>query len=151
MATLAEQRAAIRAGMAASRQATGAAERRAIGQRMVNERRGIKEDLNALESSPRKSGQLRTLERKGARPATSGVGYWNPDRLPISGAGIASPLIEKLAVVEGVGVPDREYWPNGLTTSDGLFVLPAMKTMNLIDANGAAVQIQLANPEGTVV
>ena len=151
MANLAEQRRAIGADITASRQSTAQAERRAIGAAMEASRRGtLKSDLNALESSPRKSGQLRTLERKGARPATSGVGYWNPARMPTSGAGIASPLIEKLTVVEGVGVPDRDYWPNGLTTSDGLFVLPAMKTLNLIDANGAAVQVQLANPEGTM-
>ncbi len=151
MASLAEQRRAIGAGITASRQSTAGAERRAIGAAMEASRRGtLKNDLNALETSPRKSGQLRTLERKGARPATSGVGVWNPSRVPSSGAGIASPLIEKLAVVEGVSVPDREYWPNGLTTSDGLFVLPAMKTLNLIDANGADVQIQLADPEGTM-
>jgi len=74
--SLADERRAIAQGMAASRAATGADERRAIGQRLVNERRGIKEDLNALEKSPRKNAQLPQLERRGTRvPAVEwGVG-----------------------------------------------------------------------------
>lgn len=134
MASLAEQRRAIGAGITASRQATAGAERRAIGAAMEASRRGtLKSDLNALETSPRKSGQLRTLERKGARPATSGVGYWNPSRVPSSGAGLASPLTE----------PDynaREYHPaQYLQSADGIFVwqVEPVKKIVMRDANDA--------------
>lgn len=153
--TLAQERAAIRAGITASRQATGAAERRAIGAAMEASRRGtLKSDLNALESSPRKSGQLRTLERKGTRPATSGVGHWNPARMPSSGGGgIASPLTEKTKVVDGFIVPDRDLYESATTTTtDGIFtmLLSPIKTLKLTDANDAAADINLAAPKTPV-
>jgi len=50
----------------------------------------------------------------------------------------------------GKTVPKREYWPGGLTSSDGLFIFPAIKTLNMTDANSAKVQFQLADPNGTI-
>ena len=76
--SLADERRAIRNGVAASRAST------------------FKSDLNALESSRRKSGGLLALERRGARVATKGRGAWNPANVPSTGTGggIASPLTE---------------------------------------------------------
>lgn len=149
MATLADQRRAIGADLTASRQSNAQAERRAIGAAMEASRRGtLKSDLNALETSPRKSGQLRTLERKGARPATSGVGVWNPDRLPSTGGGgVASPFIE------GAGSGDtpvfaRTYHDTATTvvTTDGLIALEVLQvsTITMHDANGAEVVMRFA-------
>lgn len=148
MASLAEQRRAIGAGITASRQATAGAERRAIGAAMEASRRGtLKNDLNALETSPRKSGQLRTLERKGARPATSGVGYWNPSRVPSSGAGIASPLVEGPGTGE-TAVFARTYHDTATTvvTTDGLIALEVLQVDTIImhDANGGEVVMRFA-------
>lgn len=154
MATLQEQRQAIAQGMAASRAPTGAAERQATGAAMVARRTGrsIKDDLNALETPTRQRAQLRDLERRGARPPTPGVGTWNPANQSSNGtAGIASPLIEKTKVVDGKTLPDNELWPQGHTSSDGLFVLPAVKTERFIDANGAEEVRNYANPAGVPV
>lgn len=151
MASLQEQRQAIAAGMAASRQATGAAERRATGQRIIEERTGkaVAEDINRLVNQPRQRRSLRTVPPVGAVPAGKGRGTYTE---PTSGtAGIASPLIEKTKVVDGKTLPDNELWPQGHTSSDGLFVLPAWKTLKLTDANGAEVVIQLADPQGVAV
>lgn len=116
-------------------------------------RRGttIKDALNALETPRRQSGRLRELERQGARPTTAGVGNWNPAAQPSTGGGIASPLTEKTKVVDGKTLPDNELWPQGHTSSDGLFVLPAWKTLNLTDANGAEVVFEFADPQGIAV
>lgn len=138
--TLADERRGIAQGMAASRAATGGAERRAIGQslvderrgigqRLVDERRGIKEDLNALEKSPRKSAQLPQLERRGSRPPAMGVGSWNPARVPSSGGGLVSPIAE----VERTYYPDRLIW-----SSEGLVAWTLKPTKELVmqDAEG---------------
>lgn len=151
MATLADQRRAIRAGVNSSRAATGADARRAIGEQIIKDRRGesVVQDLNRLITPQAQRRTLRTVPPVGAVPATRGRGTYTPP--PATGGGIASPLIERLVIVDGQAVGDREYWPNGHTTSDGLFVLPAIKTWNFIDAAGAAVQLQLADPEGSPV
>jgi len=71
--------------------------------------------------------------------------------------GIASPLIEgETAPAPPVGDPDavmtgtpqldRTYWPEGLKSSDGLFILPAIKELVMRDANGDKVLFQLADP-----
>lgn len=129
--SLADERRAIAQGMAASRAATGADERRAIGQRLVNERRGIKEDLNALEKSPRKNAQLPQLERRGTRGPAVGVGSWNPNRVPSSGGGggLVSPITE----VSRTYHPDRLVW-----SSEGLVAFTRKPTNELLmqDAEG---------------
>lgn len=146
--TLADERRGIAQGMAASRAATGGAERRATGQslvderrgiaqRLVDERRGIKEDLNALEKSPRKGAQLPQLERRGTRQPAMGVGSWNPNRVPAASGGIASPLVEQPGTRELSGEVS-------LVSVDGLIVMrvPRSVTYHMLDANGAEAVIQ---------
>lgn len=115
--------------------AGSSAERSAIGQR-------IRDDLERSLRPERKEKVLPVLPGKGALPTRVGVGEWPAEGRGGNGGGIASPLTEASAAA-------REYWPDGLRSSDGLFILPAIKTLNLTDADGAAVQITLANPDGT--
>ncbi|RIA22672.1 hypothetical protein DFO61_3362 [Ectopseudomonas oleovorans] len=138
--TLADERRGIAQGMAASRAATGGAERRAtgqslvderrgIGQRLVDERRGIKDDLNALEKSPRKNAQLPQLERRGTRGPAMGVGSWNPARVPSTGGGgLVSPITEVSRTVH----PDRLEW-----SSEGLVAFTRKPTKELIMEDAA--------------
>ena len=124
--SLADERRAIRNGVAASRAST------------------FKSDLNALESSRRKSGGLLALERRGARVATKGRGSWNPANVPSTGGGggIASPLTE-------TSYAAREFWGDHyFLTSDGFFAhqLQPVKKLVMQDANGNPVVQQLAEP-----
>ena len=110
----------------------------------------FKGDLNTLETRQRRSADLPILEPVGPRPATRGRGeYVEP--IASGGGGIASPLTEKTKVVSGKTVPDADFWPSGYPSSDGLFVLPAEKTRRFLDADGADVQIDYANPVGVPV
>lgn len=148
MATLAEQRAAIAAGMQASRTSNAAAERQAIHDNMVARRtgRGVQRDLNSLESSKRKSGELKGVEPRGARPATRSAGEARVEPARSTGGGIASPLTEAVVDVGGEMVADREYYAAGITSSDGLLVLPAIKKTTFTDANGAEEIRNYATP-----
>lgn len=119
--TLAQERAAIRAGVNSSRASS------------------LKRDLNSLEASRRRTQELNTLERKGLRPATRGRGVWKEPSTDNAGGGIANPITEPLFSA-------REFWPEGLTSSDGLFVLPATKKVVMQDANDAEVIFEYANP-----
>ena len=79
-------------------------ERRASGRRMEAQRKAIgaavrasrqstfKQDLNALETAPRRQGSLRAVEPVGARPAVMGKSYYTPPPATGGGGGIASPL-----------------------------------------------------------
>lgn len=119
---LAQERESIRAGIEAARAST------------------FRRDLNSLETRRRKVQELNTLERRGARPATKGRGSWNPNKPRLGGgSGIASPLNEPSFAA-------REYWPSGWPSSDGLFEVPAIKVLHLEDADGAKVEINLAEP-----
>lgn len=118
--TLAEERAATRSGVAASRAST------------------FKRDLNSLETARRQIQVLNTLERKGLRAATRGRGVWKEPAKTGTG-GIASPVTEPAFAA-------REYWPAGLVSSDGLFVLPAPKKLVMTDAGGSEVIFEYANP-----
>jgi hypothetical protein len=125
--------------------------RQAIGQTMTAERQAIgqriRDDLNRSLMPERKQKLLPELPAKGALGVQVGVGAWKGCGAAAGGGGIASPLTEKTVTVDGKTVPDREYWP-GLTSSDGLFILPAIKTLNLTGANGAEVIVELASPVG---
>lgn len=118
--SLADERAATRSGVAASRAST------------------FKRDLNSLETARRQTQVLNTLERKGQRVATRGRGVWKEPAKTGTGGGIAGPLVEPDA-------QQRAWWPNGYASTDGLLVLPAIKTLKLQDANGEPVEIQLAD------
>ena len=57
-----------------------------------------------------------------------------------AGGGIASPLIE-------TSYASRTYHVGVMvTSSDGLFTFQALKTINFVDANSNAVQLQFAAP-----
>lgn len=143
MATLEEQRRASGEAMVARRGtgAQAAAARQAIGDAMVARRTGqsLVDTLNRVVDTPKRRSPLKTVEPRGSLPTQRGRGDWKEPASSGTGGGIASPLIEADAGT-------RTYWPSGWLSSDGLFVLPAIKTLDLTDANDAPVQIQLANP-----
>lgn len=146
MATNEESRRGSGAAMEEMRRKSGRAmeqSRRAGGQAMIERRTGQSEvdDIRSLLEPPRNRPTLRSQEPRGAIPAQRGRGTYDPAKAGHSAGGIASPLTESSAAT-------REYWPAGLTSSDGLFVLPAIKKLSLTDANGAAVVVELANPAG---
>ncbi|RRV41269.1 hypothetical protein EGJ86_07230 [Pseudomonas sp. o96-267] len=141
MATLAQQRAAIAAGMRASRQATSEASRRATGEAIVSRRTGRDEvdDLNAVISQPRQRTSLRSVEPRGSVPAL--VGRGNYAAPPATGGGIASPLVEPTAST-------REYYdPVLLPTTDGLAWVRwrSVKKFVMQDANDDEVILEFAN------
>ncbi len=103
---------------------------------------------------------LKREEPRGGIPARRGYAEANgqPGTDQPTGGGIASPLIEGAVppeppendpdkVMTAVPKLARAYWPDGLWSSDGLFMLPALKTITLRDANGARVIVQLAEPK----
>lgn len=144
MSTSADQRRAIGAGISNSRAATGAAERRAIGNRIVTERRGesVVEDLNRLITPTRQRRTLRTVQPVGALPVTRGRGNYVPPPANNAGGGIASPLTETSYALREV------YDPLYLTTSDGVMVWEFLPPKKIIftDANGAEVVEIYAEP-----
>lgn len=147
MSTQEERRRAIGRRLTEERQAIGrrlTEERQAIGRRIVEERTGqrIRDDLSRSLPPERPRKTLGAIQAKGALPVQVGVGEWRGGGEASGTGGIASPLTETDAIA-------REYWPAGLRSSDGLFVLPALKTLRLSDANGAEVVVQLADPEGS--
>lgn len=133
MATLAQQRAAIAAGMRASRQGTSEASRRATGEAMVSRRTGRDEvdDLNAVITQPRQRTTLRSVEPRGSVPAQ--VGRGNYQAPAGGGAGVASPFTET------PGTRTYHETPIVIQSTDGsTFIavkMPAIVTMS--DANGA--------------
>ncbi|WP_049325960.1 hypothetical protein [Stutzerimonas stutzeri] len=140
MATLQEQRQAIAAGMSASRAATGQASRQATGQAMIEQRTGkaVAADINRLTRPQQSRKTLSPIQPVGALPASRGRGVYKP---PAAGgtAGIASPVIE-------VSAATRAYWPGGWPSNDGLLVLPAIRHVQMQDANGAEVIFDYADP-----
>lgn len=151
---LGDARRASGKAMEAARRAIGTsneAERRGIGTAMEASRRGTTvDDINAVVAPSRTTKSLPEVQSRGAVPEARSSGTYKEPASGNKGGGIASPLTEKTNSVDGKTVPDREYYAGGLTSSDGLFILPAIKTMNMTDANGAAVQFQYADPNGTV-
>ena len=153
MATNEQIRRAIGANNEAARRSIGSgneAARRNIGRSNIAERTGLVDDLNRLVNSGAATKTLRTIEPRGPRPAAVGVSTYTPPATG-TGGGIASPLTEKTKVVDGKAVPDREYWPGGYLTTDGMLVMLAPKTVNMTDADGASVVFNYANPKGVAV
>jgi hypothetical protein len=119
--------------------------------------------LQELAEPERQPPKLSRSEPRGAIP--SGRGYaesnYQPGTATSTGGGIASPLIEgevpppapdSNPTQDMTAEPnlDRLYWPQGLKSSDGLFVLPSIKELVMRDANGAKVVILLADPDPEV-
>lgn len=162
MPTNEEMRRASGLAMENNRRASGQAmenNRRAGGQAMIAQRTGkaVAADINILTNPQKTRKTLKPVQPVGALPASRGRGVYKPPAATGTG-GIASPLSEEYAVKESAEtasglelLPNREYWPQGLVSSDGLFVFPAIKTMNFVDANGNAVQVMFADPSGVPV
>lgn len=154
MATLAQPRQAIAAGISSSRAATGGAERRATGSRIEAERRGIGQrieaerrgeavvaDINRLINPTQQRRTLRAVQPVGAVPATRGRGNYTPP--PATGGGIGGPLTEQSYAA-------REFHDSQfLFSADGVFVweFGPPKKLVLTDANGDNRPINLASPE----
>lgn len=140
MATLQEQRRAIGEGMRRSRAATGEAQRNATGNSIIEQRTGraVADDINRLTKPPAQRRTLRPIEPVGSLAASRGRGVYKP---PAAGgtAGIASPVTE-------VSAATRAYWPGGWPSNDGLLVLPAIRHVQMQDANGAEVVFDYADP-----
>lgn len=99
--------------------------------------------LNAL-VRPKRRKELKALEARGALPGRRASAQY---KAPATGAGgIASPLTEKTKYQGGQQVADREYYAAGQVSSDGLLVLPAVKKWQMLDANGAEVVFEFAQP-----
>lgn len=143
MPTLADQRAAIRAGITANMDSgkSAADARRASGEAMVRRRTGREEveDLNAVIKQRRQRSALPALEARGGAPAQTGTGNYAAP--PATGDGIASPLVEPTAST-------REYYdPVLLPTTDGLAWVRwrSVKRFVMQDANDDEVILEFAN------
>lgn len=142
MATLAEQRAAIAAGMRNSRAGTAASERQAIHDNMVARRTGeaIKENLSALEKPRRKGAELNPRAAKGGVPAVRSPGVPAPQPKGQAG-GIAGPLVE---ITDPGGADTRTYHPpKTVISSDGLkaYQVQRVATLTMVDANNEEVAL----------
>lgn len=98
----------------------------------------LTEALRALTESASSTNNPVPMKVRGAASAVK-------SSAPLAGSatgtgGIASPLTE-------TAFTDREYWTGGYTTTDGLFVLPAIKKLSVKDANEAPVVVYFAEPE----
>ncbi len=114
--------------------------RRASGQANIDARRAsgkaMRDDMRALaEDSPEKL-KLPDIAPRGSMPSQRSVASFV---MPIgrSGGGIASPLTEPSFAA-------REYYATGTRSSDGLFFIPAIKTLVMLDANEDEVKLQFA-------
>lgn len=143
MATLAEQRRAIAAGMRASRQGTSEAARRAGGAAMIARRTGRDEvdDINAVVRQPRQRAALPAVASRGGVPAQVGTGNY---RQPAAAsAGLAWPLTEDDAST-------REFYDSSriVSSADGLVAirLRNMRAITLRDNNDETGQMIFAEP-----
>lgn len=98
----------------------------------------IKRDINALVNSNREASSLPAVEPVGGHPARRGRATYASPQVAAGGGGIAGPLNE----LKG----RREYHETGYTSSDGLFFLPAVKHIEMEDADGQIVVFNYANP-----
>ncbi|OQR35920.1 hypothetical protein BWR15_06220 [Pseudomonas sp. T] len=122
----------------ANRRATGRvneASRRASG-------RSIMSDLRALQEANSRERTLSALPARGSQASTRGTGTWSESRMPSTGGGIDSPLTEQ-------DFTARTYWPDKVIQStDGVFSfkIKPIKSIRQVDANGAEVIQQFAQP-----
>jgi hypothetical protein len=136
------RRASGAANTAERRASDGGSARKAAGDAMVERRTGKSqvEQINAVMAPPKLRKPLNTLAPRGALPAQTSPGIDTPN--PVAGGaggGIASPLAEGNYAL-------REYWPNGQYSNDGLLTIPAIKKIELTDADGNPVTVNLAQP-----
>lgn len=101
--------------------------------------------LNSL-LNPRQRKTLKAVEPRGVLRGSRASVLYTPKG--VQGGGIASPLTEKTKLQDDVAVADREYYAQGITSSDGLLVLPAIKKQTFADANAAEVVLLFATPGG---
>lgn len=97
----------------------------------------LQRDLHRLQQPTRGVAPLPAPANPDPVPTKTAVARDTPDP---TGGGISSPLSES-------DIADREYWTGSyITTSDGLFAWPAIKSMSFTDASGRAVVIEFAEP-----
>ena len=121
---------------------TQAERRRQIGADNKNARqasgRAMRDDMRALSETPKVREPLPVVPKRGSMDAARGRGIWSGAEPSTGGGGIASPLTE---------TPDaREYYASGVKSSDGLFFIPAIKTMIMRDADNELIPIYFAEP-----
>lgn len=103
-------------------------------------------DLNSLESRRRAAGRLLELDRRGLLKGQRRVAEYKAPA-PGGGGGISSPLTEKTkSDGQGAQIADRAYYAKGVMTTDGIFMLPAIKQLKMTDAEGNDVVFDLAPP-----
>ncbi|MCY1276506.1 hypothetical protein D9M68_364060 [compost metagenome] len=131
-----------------SRRASGTAmesSRRASGADIVN-------DLRALQYQNTQERKLRALNPRGALAGQRGRADWAPPATAgAGGGGIASPLEERVKIVDGKLVPDRTYYDaQALTTSDGVFthIMRPIRRTVFTDASDSEEVRNWANPLG---
>lgn len=142
--SIADERRASGKAMVDARRASGkamAADRRQSGLDMASERRAsgkaFRDDLRALADSETENRALPPAKERPPIPAARGIAtYVPPPAAPSTGGGIASTLIETDTSL-------REYYAGGVRSSDGLFFIPALKSITLKDANDEQVVIEL--------
>lgn len=105
--------------------------------------RDVVDTLGRLVRPQRERKTLRALDKKGALPAQRGKADWVQARPSGAAGGVDWPLVEQ-------SFAQREYWPEGLLSSDGLFMLPALKKVVLTDASGTAGEVHFAQPPDEV-
>lgn len=104
----------------------------------IKNSRSMRDDMHSLSASEKQLAPLPELIKRGTVPAARGVGSYT--EAPSSGGGeggIASPLTE-LSFIQ------RVYFDNGVRSSDGLFFIPAVQQMTMIDANDDEVVFNFA-------
>jgi len=85
----------------------------------------------------RKSTSLKPIEKRGAIGGGTGIGVWTDPKTG-AGGGIGGPLYE-------MSWEKREYWPEGIMSSDGLLNMPMVKKMVLTDGStGNTLEVNFA-------
>lgn len=102
---------------------------------------GLARNLSEIIDRPPTPPTLRREEPRGGIPSARGYAQYNyqPGTGTGSGGGIASPLQEQSFAA-------REWWPDGIPSTDGLLQFPAPKKITMTDANGAEVVLEYAEP-----
>lgn len=101
---------------------------------------GLARNLSEIIDRPPTPPTLRREEPRGGIPSARGYAQYNyQPGSSTGGGGIASPLVE-------ADFSEREWWPLGIPSTDGLFYFPAPKKITMTDANGAEVVLEYAEP-----